>query len=77
MHKAEKSIPVPILCNIVMPEDFLVKALAIGTKMRSYMGMTRIMDRPTKDCSEAAGISKPEKIVLSMVVPCLVKKVEI
>ena len=77
MQTAEKSIPIPILCNIVIPEGFLVKALAIGTKMRSYIGMTRIMDRLTKDCSEAAGISKPGKIVLSMVAPCLVKKVVI
>ena len=77
MQTAEKSIPIPILCNIVMPDGFLEKALAIGTKMQSYMGMTRIMDRPTKDRSEAVGISKPGKIVLSMLAPCLVKKVEI
>lgn len=52
-----------------------MKALARGTKRRSYMGMMSTMARPIRDCSEAAGISKPGKIVLSIVAPCLVKKV--
>ena len=76
MQMADKIIPVPILCSIVMPEGLVVKALAIGTKIRSYIGMKRKMAKPIKDCREAAGILKPIKSVLSRVAPCLVKKVE-
>ena len=52
-----------------------MKALAIGTKMQSYMGIKRTMEKLKKDFSEAAGISKPRKIVRSRVARCLVKKV--
>lgn len=38
-----------------MPDGFPVKALAMGTKMRSYMGMKRMIVMGMKDRSEAAG----------------------
>ena len=59
-----------------MPDGFLVKVLAIGTKMRSYMGTMRTMERLIKAWSEEAGMSIPHPIDLSMVIPCLVKKVD-
>ena len=74
MKIADRSIQVPILWSIVMPEGFLLKAM--GTKMRSYMGIKIIMARLIKDWRAAAGTSKPGTIVLSMVAPCLVKKVK-
>ena len=59
-----------------MPDGFLVKIVAMGTKTRSYIGMKKITAMLIKDLSEAGGMSKPDPIDLSMVVPCLVKKVE-
>ena len=70
------NIPIPILCSIVMPDGFLVKSLALGTKMRSYIGTKRTMERLIKARSDAAGMSKPDHTDLSMVIPCLVKKVD-
>ena len=52
-----------------------MKVLAKGTKIKSYMGMKSTMAKPMKHCSEAAGMLKPGQIVLSIVAPCLVKKV--
>ena len=75
MVMAIKNIPIPILWSIVMPDGFLVKDLAIGTNMRSYIGMKMRTVRALKNWSEAAGMWKPEPIDLSSVVPCLVNKV--
>lgn len=55
---------------------FPVKGLTRETKMPSYIEMTRTMERLMNDCSEAGGVSIPPPIDLSMVIPCLVKKVD-
>lgn len=59
-----------------MPDGFPVKALAMRTKIQSYMGMKRIIVMGMKDRSEAAGMRKPDPMDLSIVIPCLVKKVD-
>lgn len=59
-----------------MPDGFLVKIVATGTKTRSYIGRKRTAVIVIKDLSEAGGTSKPDPIDLSIVVPCLIKKVD-
>jgi hypothetical protein len=76
IERMEINMPVPILCRKVIPRSFPVKFLAIGTKMRSYTGNSRIIDRLIKPCKLAAGISKCFPIFLSIVAPCFVKNVE-
>lgn len=60
-----------------LPEGLLVKDLAIGTKTRTYMGMTMTMEMPVKTWRDAAGILSLDVTVLSKVAPSLVKNVEV
>lgn len=76
MESIDKKIPVPILWSTVIPDGFLVIALATGTKIRSYIGIKTTTERLMKDCNEAAGTSKFEPRDLSKVAPCLVNKVD-